>query len=59
MMTEKDVDSVEDAYRLWMRNKHKMIKKITPCIWWAYKPNQSIIGAGLLTKENQIIIEQQ
>lgn len=58
MMTEKDVDSMEDAYRLWMRNKHKMIKKITLCIWWVYKPRQRIIAKGLLLKENRIIIAQ-
>lgn len=59
MMTEKDVDSMEDAYRLWMRNKHKMIKKITLCIWWVYKPRQRIIAKGLLPKGNPIIIAQQ
>lgn len=59
MMTENDVDSMEDAYRLWMRNKHKMIKKITLCIWWVYKPSQRIITERLLPKENRIMIEQQ
>lgn len=59
MMTENDVDSMEDAYRLWMRNKHKMIKKITLCIWWVYKPSQRIITEGLLPKENRIMIEHQ
>jgi hypothetical protein len=57
MMTEKDVDSVEDAYRLWMRNKHKMILKITLCIWWAYKLSYKAITERLLPKEYQKIAE--
>lgn len=51
MMIEKDVDLVEDVYRLWMRNKYKMILKIILCIWWVYKLSYKVVIERLLLKE--------